>query len=69
MVPHEMTFGGGNLDILSGSQLRIYYWGVMKSRVRWRMLVIWNFACVGLLVNCNFQVGFIHAAFLSDLRV
>lgn len=56
MVPHEMTFGGGNLDILSGlSAPCIYYWGVMKNGVRWRMLVIWNFACLGLLINAVFR--------------
>lgn len=56
MVPHEMTFGGGNLDILSGlSAPCIYYWGIMKNGVRWPVLVIWNFACLGLLINAIFR--------------
>ena len=52
MVPHEMTFGGGNPDILAGlSTPCIYYIGVMRSGMKWRLMVIWNFLCLGLLLN------------------
>jgi hypothetical protein len=56
MVPHEMTFGGGNLDILSGlSAPCIYYLGVMRAGMKWQLLVTWNFVCLGLLLNEIFR--------------
>lgn len=56
MVPHEMTFGGGNPDILAGlSTPCIYYIGVMHSGMKWRLMVLWNFLCLGLLLNEIFR--------------
>ncbi len=56
MVPHEMTFGGGNPDILAGlSTPCIYYIGVMRSGMKWRLMVLWNFLCLGLLLNEIFR--------------
>jgi hypothetical protein len=52
LVPREMTFGGGNLDMISGITAPVvYYWGIMKGRVRWQLLVIWNLLGLGLLLN------------------
>ncbi|WP_353722014.1 hypothetical protein [Dyadobacter sp. 676] len=60
LVPHEMTFGGGNPDILAGlSTPCVYYWGVMRSGMKWRLMVAWNFLCLGLLLNA------IHRALLA----
>lgn len=51
-VPHEMTFGGGNPDIIPGLTVPVvYYLGIMRGKIRWKMLVIWNLVCLGLLVN------------------
>lgn len=56
MVPYEMTFGGGNPDMLAGlSTPCIYYLAVMRSGMKWRWLVTWNFVCVGLLLNEVFR--------------
>jgi len=56
MVPHEMTFSGGNPDILAGlSTPCIYYIGVMRSGMKWRLMVLWNFLCLGLLLNEIFR--------------
>jgi hypothetical protein len=52
VVPQEMTFGGGNPDILSGlTAPAIYYWGLLKGKVRWQLLVFWNLVSFGLLLN------------------
>ncbi len=52
MVPHEMTFSGGNPDILAGlSTPCVYYLGVMRNGMKWRLMVAWNFVCLGLLFN------------------
>lgn len=57
MVPHEMTFSGGNPDILAGlSTPCIYYIGVMRNGMKWRLMVIWNFLCLGLLLNEMFRI-------------
>lgn len=68
MVPHEMTFSGGNFDIVSGlSAPCIYYLGFMKGEVRWRLLVIWNFVCLGLLVNEIFRSVFSAPFFFQTI--
>lgn len=56
LVPHEMTFGGGNFDIVAGlSAPCIYFLSVMRNGMKWRMLVTWNFVCLGLLLNEIFR--------------
>ena len=56
MVPGEMTLGGGNPDILAGlSAPCIYYLGMMRGEMKWRLMVIWNFLCLGLLLNEMFR--------------
>ena len=52
LVPCEMTFGGGNLDIISGlSAPIVYYVAVMQGKTRWQLLLGWNVVCLGLLIN------------------
>jgi len=52
VVPQEMTIAGGNFDILSGlSAPVIYYWGMMQRKIKWQLLVVWNVACLGMLLN------------------
>jgi hypothetical protein len=53
LVPELMTFGGRNFDILSGITAPIVYFicfknSQLKNR---RLLLIWNFICLGLLLN------------------
>ena len=47
-----MTFEGYNYDILSGITAPIiYYLAFVKKRIGKRGLLIWNIACLGLLLN------------------
>ncbi|HCS20530.1 MAG TPA: hypothetical protein DIW47_08215 [Bacteroidetes bacterium] len=51
-IPELMTFEGRNFDILSGlSAPLIYYFGYRKKSIGPKLLIIWNFICIGLLVN------------------
>ena len=51
-IPVEMTFEGYNYDIISGlSAPIIYYLFFVKKRIGKRGLLIWNFVCLGLLLN------------------
>jgi hypothetical protein len=53
LIPELMTFAGRNLDILSGITAPVMYLvcfrgSQLKNR---RLLLIWNFICLGLLLN------------------
>ena len=51
-IPQSMTFEGRNFDILSGvSAIAIYYFGFVKRQLSNTVMLIWNFACVLLLLN------------------
>ncbi|MDN3548884.1 hypothetical protein [Mucilaginibacter aquaedulcis] len=51
-VPGLMTFEGGNLDILSGISAPIMIsLGFGNKRIHRLALLLWNFICVGLLLN------------------
>lgn len=51
-VPVLMTFEGRNWDILSGLTAPvIFYWGFVQKRIPKNILLIWNFICLGLLIN------------------
>lgn len=52
LVPELMTFSGRNLDILSGiSAILVYLLLTKKGKINTRLALIWNFICIGLLVN------------------
>jgi len=52
LIPALMTFEGNNLDILSGiSAPVIYYLVFVWKKANWKVLLIWNFVCLGLLIN------------------
>ncbi|MCC7026598.1 MAG: hypothetical protein IT265_06560 [Saprospiraceae bacterium] len=52
VVPELMTFEGRNYDIVSGlTAPMIYYLGFVKKQFNTRLLLIWNFICLGLLFN------------------
>jgi hypothetical protein len=53
LVPELMTFSGRNFDIISGITAPLAYFicfrgGQLKNR---RLLLAWNFLCLGLLLN------------------
>lgn len=51
-VPELMTFEGRNFDILSGiSAPLIFYLAFSKNRINRKLLLFWNYICLGLLVN------------------
>ncbi len=52
LVPLIMTFEGRNLDILSGiSAIIIFYIVFRKRKAGDKTLLVWNFLCLGLLIN------------------
>jgi hypothetical protein len=52
MVPALMTFEGGNLDILSGISAAIFMVLTIGNKRGHRIiLLVWNFICLGLLLN------------------
>ena len=51
-VPQLMTFEGRNFDIFSGLTAPvIYYSGFIKKRLGKNVILLWNFICLGLLIN------------------
>ncbi len=51
-VPELMTFDGINFDILSGiTAPLVAYFGIRKSKMKKKYLMLWNFICLGLLFN------------------
>ena len=53
LIPELMTFAGRNFDILSGITAPIVYFVCFKNSQlkNRRLLLIWNFICLGLLLN------------------
>jgi len=52
LIPYLMTFEGYNFDILSGITAPIiYYFTFIKKRIDYKGLLLWNFICLGLLIN------------------
>src|SRR5580693_6294812 len=51
-VPRIMTFEGRNFDIISGlTAPLIYYFGYCSIKIGPRAILLWNFLCLGLLIN------------------
>lgn len=51
-VPQGMTFAGGNYDIFSGlSAPFLYYYGFVKKQIDRKVILVWNFICLGLLIS------------------
>lgn len=51
-IPQLMTFEGRNFDILSGiTAPLIFYFGFIKKQIPLRIILIWNFICLLLLIN------------------
>ena len=51
-VPQLMTFEGRNFDILAGiTAPLIWYFGFVKNNLSKKIILAWNFICLGLLLN------------------
>jgi len=51
-IPELMTFGGRNMDILAGITAPLVgFFGISKGKMRKASLLVWNFICLGLLLN------------------
>jgi hypothetical protein len=51
-VPELMTFEGRNFDIISGLTAPIiFYFGFIRKQLDRKIILIWNFICLGLLIN------------------
>lgn len=51
-IPEAMTFEGRNFDILSGlTAPLVYYFGFVKGQLSRTVIIIWNAACIVLLLN------------------
>jgi hypothetical protein len=62
-LPEMMTFEGRNFDILSGLTAPvIFYFGFIKKQINKKILLFWNFLCLGLLINVV-SIAFLSAPF------
>lgn len=51
-IPELMTFEGRNVDILAGITAPLVgFFGILKGKMRKASLLVWNFICLGLLLN------------------
>ncbi|WP_028980047.1 hypothetical protein [Sporocytophaga myxococcoides] len=51
-VPELMTFEGRNFDIIAGITAPfVAYFGLSKGKLSRQAILIWNFICLGLLLN------------------
>ena len=52
VVPQIMTFEGRNFDIAAGITAPIvYYFGFIKNKLSKKIILLWNFICLALLLN------------------
>jgi hypothetical protein len=52
LIPVLMTFEGNNFDIISGlTAPLIFYFVFIIKKLNRRALLLWNFLCLGLLIN------------------
>lgn len=52
VIPELMTFEGRNFDIIAGITAPIIaYFGLTKGKVGKNVILLWNFVCLGLLIN------------------
>lgn len=60
-IPEIMTFEGRNFDIIAGITAPIIaYFGFTKNKIKKPIFLIWNFICLGLLINIG-VIGFLSA--------
>lgn len=60
-IPILMTFAGSNFDIVAGITAPIIaYYGLTKHKIQKSIMLVWNFICLGLLINIG-VTGFLSA--------
>jgi hypothetical protein len=51
-IPELMTFQGRNFDLIAGiTAPLVAYFGLTKHKISRNAILIWNFICLGLLIN------------------
>ena len=51
-IPELMTFQGRNFDLIAGITAPfVAYFGFTKQKISRKAILIWNFICLGLLIN------------------
>ncbi|RZJ49011.1 MAG: hypothetical protein EOO44_19085 [Flavobacterium sp.] len=51
-IPELMTFEGRNFDIIAGVTAPIVaYFGLVNGQIHRKTVLVWNFICLGLLIN------------------
>jgi hypothetical protein len=67
VIPRIMTFEGRNLDILAGlTAPLVLYFGFVKKVLPVKILLAWNFICLGLLMNIVYIAVFSMPFFLQQ---
>ena len=51
LLPVQMTFEGRNFDVISGVTAPFIAWLLAIQKINRTLLVLWNLACLGLLIN------------------
>lgn len=51
VIPELMTFDGSNFDILAGISAPIIYYGLRNGKLSSKIILLWNFVSLGLLIN------------------
>lgn len=51
LLPEQMSFEGRNFDVLSGLTALPVAWMVARNKISKTGIVLWNLACLGLLIN------------------
>jgi hypothetical protein len=51
LLPGQMSFEGRNFDILAGLTAPIIVWLINSGKISRPGLIMWNVACLGLLIN------------------
>lgn len=58
-IPELMTFEGRNFDIIAGITAPIIaYFGLSKTKLNAKTILIWNLICLGLLINIVINASF-----------
>lgn len=51
-IPEIMTFEGRNFDVFCGlTAPLVYYFGYIKNKLTWKVIMVWNIICLLLLAN------------------
>lgn len=51
VIPELMTFDSSNFDILAGISAPIIYYGLRNGKLSSKIILLWNFVSLGLLIN------------------